>query len=278
MRNHPAFSEHDCSLSLWVDDPKDAALAMLRNVAVRHLRGRGFQIGLDPHTKRHYKCISKDHHRGRRGDLEIMIDLSGRHLEIKFFQNVVRDNQNGGQYDFDKRAKMPYLLGKRYEVERNRLARLFASYGFELATEGHLTGIDFIRSRQGSLSDFQGRDFYARPRYSYNITSAGRREIRDGDVVYFRDEHDGYVRRGVAHYNINNMWWVLLPSGEVRNRASFELSHREHFVESLRGRKVADRIARQRIDRHKAAAVKAEQFERAAKLRDALRIRFPEAA
>lgn len=275
MKEYPSFHEHDASLNLWLIDPKDPAITTARNELVKHLRVRGFKIGIDPHTQKYYPSICRDHHRGAKGALEVKVRLSGRCLEIDFFQNIVRENKNGGEYDFSKRSKMPYLVGKLYELERSKIAALFQSLGLPaLSLDITRTGMDFIQHRRNELEAFQGKGFYdpAR-RQRYNSESASRTILNDGDEVLFRDEWTGRQWIGHAWHNINNMWWVLLPGGVVRNEASFQLLPAAGDAQP--GRTFPLKHIEKRLRAELDKAVKGERFERASVLRDILRVRFP---
>jgi len=270
----PRFREHDTTLSLWLEEPEDPAIVEVRNRWVRQLRARGFHVQPDRETRERYPALKKHHHEGWKGHLQFKLRLAGRSLELTFFQDLVHTNPNGGQYDFGKRGKMPYLMGKLYELERHKLVELMAAHGYTFIPDIRRRGIDFVEHERAELADFQGQHFYTRKWERYNITSAAGRELTDGDVVYFRD-YGGRMLRGIAYRNINNMWWVLLPCGSVHNRAAFELWHREDITRDLRGRQIPVKHAEETLRRRLADAVKAEEFERAALIRDALRARFP---
>lgn len=273
----PVFAEHDTSLSVWLEDPKDPKVAQIRNDIVSHLRSRGFRVRIDAHTLKHYRSIAKDHHEGRRGDLEFKLRLNGRTIELAFFQNVVCENKNGGQYDFERRKKMPYLLGKAYEAERRSIAKLILDrHGLELQVTPRLRGMAFIESRRAQLTSFQGANFYARESPSYNVQSHGGRVLRDGDPVYFLQSHR--LHSGVAFRNINSMWWVLLPCGSVWNAACHEIWHRDEMpndAKILRGRKFTEPEIDKRMRCALAKAIEQERYERAVIIRDAFRKRFP---
>lgn len=224
---------------------------------------------------KYYRSIAGNYHRGRKLDLEVTITLAGRTLEIVFFQNVVRENPNGGEYDFSRRQKMPFLIRKQYELERRRIAGLMAGAGFPLLERCvELHGMQEIQSRRRDLADFQGQHFYAKPPEKYNSCTATNGVVRDADVVYFRGHH-GRWSRGVAYHNINNMWWVLLPCGTVTNVANFHLHHRAD-VTDLRGRAIEPSRVHRKLSALRDKAVKAEAYERAAVLRDVIRDRFPQ--
>lgn len=270
----PSFREHDASLSLWIDDPKDPMVQKARDEVVRLLRSLGWRVRIDPHTQKRYPSIAKDHHASL-GDLQAHIEISGRQMQVTFYQDVVHENKNGGRYDFDKREKMPYLLGLKYEATVRKVAACIEGLGLpKLERRKKRTGSDFIQHARAELEAFQGADFYADtpeayPRY--NCMAADKTQLRDGQRVWFVAEYepDGRWLSGIAWRNINNMWWVLLPGDVVRNVASFEL----HTTPpgNPRGRRFSAHHKRRVIEGKKADAVRAENYERAAKLRDALK-------
>ena len=59
-------------------------------------------------------------------------------------------------------------------------------------------------------------------KYEINGTDRDGNTLRNGETKYFRD-WSGYLLRGKVYHNINNMWWVLLADGKVRNVACFDL-------------------------------------------------------
>lgn len=251
MKNTQRFCEYDTSLSLWLDDPHDPAVKATYDLLVAHLRGRGFSIDNDQTVA---PCIRANYHKGNKGALEFKMNTSGRCLEINFFQNVVRENRNGGEYDFDKRQKMPFLIGKQYDLERNKIAAFMAGLGYTLTTKPKTSGMDKIIERRAELNAFQGKDMYNRPVGSYNSETATKDTVKDGDTVYFKGrDMRWYV--GTAYHNINNMWWILLSNDEVANVASFDLHHALP-AGFPRGRQFSDddRLKRQMSAMHKAVA------------------------
>lgn len=77
----------------------------------------------------------------------------------------------------------------------------------------------FKRGRTGRKTKLDGET----PEYSCLALDRDRKVIRNGDLKYYRDDCTGYLYRGKAYHNINNMWWILQPCGTVRNVAAFEL-------------------------------------------------------
>lgn len=271
----PRFCEHDTTLSFWLESVEDARMPEVRKAWIRNLRARGFRVQIDAETAKNYPTLKKYHHEGGKGHLQFKLRLAGRHLELVFFQNLVHENRNGGQYDFDKRRKMPYLLLKQYQATRRSLVDLMDRLGYPFEPQIRRTGMDFIDHQRAELSDFQGPTFYTRKWQGYNIRSAAGREMTDGDVLYGL-HYDGRLYRGIGYRHINNMWWLLLPCGTVWNMPTFHLWHRQDLPRELRGRFIDPRTAEKRLHQEKERAVKTELFERAAVLRDVLRERFPE--
>lgn len=276
MTGFSTFHEVDTTLLLWLKHADDPLMQCYQRRVLAHLRKRGFRVQHDREIKRRYPALGPDHHEGRKGALEVKVERSGRCLELSFFQNVVFENPHGGRYDFARLAKMPYLVRKRYELERDLLAQALADIA-PFVKDTKLSGAALIQARRESLNTFQRRDMYASPPEPYNACGA---MIADGDTVYFR--HNGRLLRGVAFHNINNMWWVLLPCCRVRNIASFNLMHRTDVAEDAlcstgrwfdagtRERRMRERRLRRRLDAAVAGG-SAEQTEQAARSRGSLR-------
>lgn len=195
------------------------------------MRKRGFEIGMDPKTKEQFPSIAKDYFYGRKGDLEFKANRYPTGFEIQFFQNVVFENRNGGEYDFDKFRKMPYLIRLSYINESNRIMEYLKSKGFSDVSKVEYTLAedsikqDYVESWHKSqvdmnfkLSDLDGPS--GQP--SYNTCDRDKKEILNGQVKYFRD-YDGRLMRTKVYHNINNMWWCITSDTEYTNKASFHL-------------------------------------------------------
>lgn len=268
MTKLPEFKEHDTKIIGWWNDPKDPDVAAFRDRVLEVLNRRGFGMHRDPEIAKRYPILARHHHYGRQGALEVKTEASGRSCEITFFQNLVAENSSGGYYDFDKRKKMPYLVGKQYEAARRAIAALIESMGGTLKLDVKLKGYARLKAERDELDAFHRGRMYDRAPELYNATSGAKKRVRDGDMVFFRG-FDGRWQRGQTWHHINNMWWVLLPCGTVRNIASFDLFHREDIGE-LRGRWFSQQRVAKRLGDLKDKAVRAERFEQAAVLRDVL--------
>lgn len=198
------------------------------------LLGRlGFKVGKDAYIKKQFAILSPLHDYGKRGVLEFKSHIYPTGFHFEFFQNVVRENKNGGEYDFGKRRKMPYLVGKLFDYTEQRLvafiaegvdcSRTTANVPDEAAAHllHNFQTTSFTRNKIQSLSEIEGM----MSDYDHKCNSFDREKkiIKCGQVKYFRDSVTGCLMRGVAYHNINNMWWVITSRYTLRNLACFEL-------------------------------------------------------
>lgn len=240
---------------------------------------------IDPHSVKHYggniaRWSAERKRFCTKGDLKADLDISGRCIELKMFQNVNAPDRpdHDGRYQNDLEGHMPYLL--RLEMERTRrrirdyLCNVFAGYAFNDKTgDGrsakhgfmHLNALEWIAECYRTSWHFKG-DTTAYKIDAYNSKSADGKTVQHGQPVWFFDSR-GRIQAGTAYYNINNMWWVALGRYDVTNRASFELY--TACPDNPRVKRNADR-RRKRLEAELASAVKAMKFERAAQLRDIL--------
>jgi hypothetical protein len=191
------------------------------------LRARGFEIQIDPKTLKDYPCIAKDFFYGRKGDLEFKAERHPALCELEFYQNVNHENRCGGQYDFDKFEKMPYLIRLQYLNEMRYIKDLLMRHGFE--DESDLSTVKPIVLRTAEekvlhniLTSCHFRDRDESKSASYNCHDKDGKVVEDGQIKYYRDRK-GRLLRGTAYHNINNMWWVVVNKHEYRNLACFEL-------------------------------------------------------
>lgn len=279
---------HDTTISIWENhvDEKQMHRAVYGPL-VKFLRSRGFRMCRDPHTVKHYRCISWNYHVGKKGNLEVKVDISGRHLQVVFFQNVNFENKNGGRYDFDKFEKMPYLMQKMFIKEASALLyHLQGSHGYEYGKNiggcsygqviNSLRGINRSKNPLKGFNDTWGDDRFARDEtgwptvseydHGYNKDREGV-PLRNGMVRWIRG-FNGYLKRGVIYTNMNDMWQVVYGPGE---RDTTWVHCRELFTlqsSDIRRRYFPKNHKKKKINEELAVAVKQMNFERAAILRD----------
>lgn len=211
------------SFSIWqtivsIRAPKEVAHPALFEV-FKMMRERGFNIGSDPRIDRYYPILSKDHFSGRKRDLLFVSNKYNTGARIEFYQEINTVNRNGGQYDFDKFEKMPYLVGKLFLLELHHIKSLLVNLGFEDQSEpGLKNAYEKVRYELSSPNRHWDSDNLP----DYNARDKDGIRINNGQVKYYRDRK-GVLMRGTVYHNINNMWWVIVNKDHYRNLASFEL-------------------------------------------------------
>lgn len=188
---------------------------------------RGFVIDNDITVD---ELIRKDYFRGKKKDLEFKAHKYPTGFQIEFFQNVNYENRHGGEYDFDKYDKMPYLIRLSYINETNKIMQLLNDKGCINITEDYKLAEDKIKHNYAkswhhkqndmnfNLSDLDGKT----DQPLHNTEDRDGKEILNGQVKYFRN-YDGRLMRCRVYHNINTMWWCILSDTELRNVASFNL-------------------------------------------------------
>jgi len=290
VKRNGMLSIHDTSINVWEEQVNEED--MMRQVyspLIRFLRTRGFLIRRDPYIMKHFRILSQRHHAGRIDDLEVKVELSGRCLKVEFFQNLNFENSNGGQYDFDKFKKMPYLMQKRFALEASAImAHLSSHHRYSLSK--NVIGIspfDIISSIRGfsraqeplrGFNDTWGADRFERDETGWPVSSSydhgynKDREgipLRNGMQRWFRGR-DGYLRFGIIYTNMNEMWQIVYGPGRndttwASGRELFSLQpedcRRRYFHKETRERKLSVALEK---------AVKEMSYERAAAMREAL--------
>lgn len=150
----------DTHFGLWEEGPKERSLwdaycmDMMRVFfALRgHMYRRGWTLQQDTGV---HKIIRKGYYIGRKGDLEAVIECSGRTIKVEFFQNVNTKNRNGGRYDFDKYKLAPPHLRRQMWAEMVALTRwaLSIGYHFEAKEHGGRIPIDVSRPIELQIRD-----------------------------------------------------------------------------------------------------------------------------
>lgn len=284
----------DASLSIWEEGLSNArgaggwdaaqtwGLQFKREVfarIVQTLNRLGWTVGPWDQACQ-YKAIALSHRTCHKGDLRAELRLSGRHIELLMWQGVNTPTRpdNGGRYESDKEACMPYVL--RLEMERTRrrirdyLLNVFTEYSFEQKNRSiyskplQLTAMERIEQRYAESCHFKGKDFAGYVAkgggMSYNLKSGDGQVLEQGQRVWLTDSKGRWLQ-GTAFYNINNMWWVALGRYDYTNKSCSEL--RVTRPDEPRIKQNA-RLRRRRLEALLADAVTKMDFERAALLRD----------
>lgn len=211
------------------------------------------------------------------GLIEGELSISGRHIELKMWQNVVpSENRNGGKYDFDRAKRMPYVI--RLEMERTRrrirdyLCNVFEGYVFvpdrpEIGSHtGGVTAQEWCDHARRTCTHYRPELDRARISNEGQDVSADGHHLENGTHVYAKTRRDRIIR-GIAYYDLNGSWWIVTGrygiEREYHNRLFIQCpwNPRERRNEALR---------RKRLEEEMAKAVKAMNFRRAEALRDIL--------
>lgn len=212
----------------------------------------------------------------QKGDLYADLDVSGRCISLKFFQNVNAPDRpdHGGRYQDNKEKHMPYVM--RLEMERARrrvrdyLLNVFTGYVFKplkpkIGVDG-ATALEYAKHSQRSSGHYVerlGRASYNSPDNGF---TADGMAIENGSKVYAITS-DGRVVFGAAYYSLNGNWMV------VTGKHGIDWAYHKELYAECPGNPRVKRNARQRRSRLEgelAKAVKAMNFERASVLRDIL--------
>lgn len=199
----------------------------------RALRRKGFRFRRDPLTSAHYRRIARYHHLGtcpvgRHGELCCHAEVFPVGCRFTFYQEIVKENPKSGRYDFNKRQKMPYVLGKKFEASIAALRAQLLRRGFvehfrvespnpdPLAFFNDRWDSDYERKR-GTHRFERGPDGWPSMR-EISLECWGGARDRDGAPLehgafrYFRDRK-GYLMRGRVYGGINGMWMVVYGPG-----------------------------------------------------------------
>lgn len=255
---------HDTKINIAIDRRDDPKIEAIARDVIAHLNARGFALQLDDTID---PVIRDNYQSGKKGLLECDTEIMGSCFSIDFYQNVVTKNRNGGKYDFEKLAKMPYMVKQQFWAEFGHIQTMLRTkHCIALDKPERQIGQALINERVADLAKFQG---WTIPRAiePYNARSAiDGVLLQQEDKVFFRAK--GRWMTGIAHHNINNMWWVLLPCGEVRNLASFELW--SIAPGNLRGRQFSESHVEKQRHKAKIKAYENNEGKRAQALRDQL--------
>jgi len=283
----------DASLSVWeegIPSEWDAKVKWERKFKrevfiriVQTLNRLGWTCAVpEQYVKQYSKSFAEDRRECSKGDLKGWLDLSGRSIDFEMWQGVNTPTRpdHGGRYESDKEGCMPYML--RLEMERTRrrirdyLCAVFTDYTFEPKKRSiyrkplEQTAWEIIQQHYAESWHFKGVDFEGYKAKNFglpgNLKSADGVELTHGQRVWTTDWHGRWVE-GIAYYNINNMWWVLLGRYDYTNKACFDLH--TNPPANLRVKK-NDRQRRKRLEGLLAEAVKAMDFDRAKVLKKVL--------
>lgn len=277
-----SYSLHDASMHIWdrtisreeifSHRPSRERFAQIRKI----MRGLGFAVGLNPRHRKHYKAIAKHHYLATKGTLTAELGISGMHTELKFYQPNRAQHPAGAQYDCTRLDNMEYLNRLEFKRAASKIEAYLERQGFQCSDFPALKsadGLEWLREKR--LSDFDGRwattgnHEYIEPIHTYNATDGDGAIVREGETRWAYD-YDGYLIRGTAYYNLNNMWFLANARGHyLCNLSCGQLFSWRPGL--LRRRK----NGQSRLNGELTKAIANQNFERAIILRDILRTLRP---
>lgn len=190
-----------------------------------YLGSIGYYVSTDRRIDKEYPTLSDRHNEGRYFDLKFKSEIYPAGFRITFYQDVIFENRNGGFYDFDKREKMPYLVGKEFELVLSKLKKFFAEH--KVSDETPKTGKTaeekvkavYVNSWHKPFKNF---DFSLADKWimnekieSYNGRDKDGKTIRNGELKYYYDWY-GVLHRGIVYHDINASWLVMVDSNNIR--------------------------------------------------------------
>lgn len=188
------------------------------------LRRNGFTVEKDPRIEKNYTSLSKYHRVANHGELKCKIEYSRIGVEVEFYQSIVFDNPSGGEYDFDKLKKMPYLIRLRFQWTVEKFREHLRKHGFteELPspryTEDPLAAFNDdwamgYERKHGVLRFNRGPDGWP----SEDVLRSWHRTDADGVVVNSGQTRYCIVRgrsfRCKVYGGINGMWICVYGPG-----------------------------------------------------------------
>lgn len=234
-----------------------------------------------------YRCIALNHRTCHKGDLKGELSVCGRHIEFKMWQGVNTPTRpdHGGRYEWNKEDCAPYLL--RLEMIRTRrrisdyLCNVFSGYAFvpQKISSPNPDPLAWFNShwdgeyerRRGVHRFDRGPDGWPSDKElgSWKRTDADGALLTHGATRWIRDRK-GRLARGKVYGGINGMWAFIYGPG---NSDHTHLSTHEIFSyqSGMQRKAVAPSVRAKRLKSELMKSVAAENFERAAVLRDILR-------
>lgn len=259
---------HDASVRANIDGGEPASELLFKGV-IRKLGQRGFIVGKDPRIEREHKILSRWHreatYQTTQGTLYVSMHFFPRGVEFEGWQNVNHENPHGGKYDFDKLARMPYLIRMAWLKFESIAVGYLMSQGLALRPQRRRYQDDPL----GAFNDDWEMNRFRRDESGWPNESELRlwKQI-DADGIPMRQgsfryvlNYDGRWWKVRVYGGINGMWLGVCKDAIVnRNASDF---HSVVWESDLRRRTFDRSTIRNRISKRIEAA-----FSEAAKNRN----------
>ena len=225
---------------------------------LRRMKASGWWVGQSRRHRKEFRRLRHEHHQGARARLRVRTELHPFGCHLNFYMDHNASHPHGPRYahTVDRPTDRLYRLTQRH------LAEVLVGLGFAdvtrpegLSARGELEWSRRSCGHWGTGITNRGQD----------IDGDGQ-ALRDGDVRWFYDRHR--LVKGTVYYSGMNGGWKMIVGGELRS-----VWHTYLFTATpstpKRWVRPERRIAR--LQSEKRTAISAENFERAAVLRDILK-------
>lgn len=202
---------------------------------IRFLKSRGWTIKENSHYKEHYSCLSPFHKIGFKGNLALLMEISGTSISIEFghIKNLWEQLQSFWDNPSDDRyTTLTYLGNAAVKLEVKKMMD-FGAFKFRLkdtsenpnpSPEEYIINKcntnTHIHGKVSCLNDIKLDITESSYNYQVNSNDKNGKKIICGETKYFYNNRT--LECGIAWHNINNMWWVI-SGGKLRNISSFSL-------------------------------------------------------
>lgn len=209
---------------------------------IRFLRNRGWTVGENPNYKEHYNQLTKYHKIGFKGAVAVLMEINPAQIEIHFghvknlWTGIAQSFWEKGDA-FDRYNRLTYLEEKAVDLEIKKTLDYCKKWASPEPMEWQMNAVERILNNEqvnkhihggatslDHLKDLMHLQYANSYQSTHNLVDKNKKLIYCGETKYFYDEYrTKRLMRGIVYHNINNMWWVILPCGTLRNVACFQL-------------------------------------------------------
>ncbi len=255
---------HDTNICVRCANPESVFRSVL--LALKRI---GHDVSRDPRIERDYKILSKSHRlaerKGSQGSLWISCQWFPAGIELTGWQNVVYTNPHGGQHDFNKLAKMPYLIRLSWLKSLRVVVDVLSRRGIAMRPPDPEWSVDPL----AAFNSQWGAERFARDGTGWPANSElCRWRQDDADGTPLRPGEHRYVAgpgqrwwRVQVYGGINGMWTGVCGAGITCHNAGGYFSR---LPGDRRRRAVGATLARQGLTKAFRAAIERQDYSRAA--------------
>lgn len=209
---------------------------------IRFLRKRGWKIGENPSYKEHYASLSKYHKIGFKGEVALLMEILPAGIKIQFghkknlWTGVAQSFWEKGDA-LERYSNLTYLEEMAVNLEIKKMLDYCKKWADQQIMDWQMNAVEQILNKEQSnkhihggavnlqhLAELMQKKYQDPYQSTHNLRDKNKKLIYCGETKYFYDEYrTKRLIRGTVYHNINNMWWVILPCGTLRNLACWQL-------------------------------------------------------